>query len=45
MEHHMVLVVPASLKWADHEIDISVLKEAPLLMREFDSGSRRVNAG
>src|ERR1700739_2370754 len=42
MEDHMVLVVPASHEWADSEIDISVLKDAPLLMREFGSGSRRV---
>jgi DNA-binding transcriptional LysR family regulator len=42
MEDQMVLVVPASHEWADHEIDISALKAAPLLMREFGSGSRRV---
>jgi DNA-binding transcriptional LysR family regulator len=42
MEDHMVLVVPASHEWADHEIDISLLKDAPLLMREFGSGSRRI---
>jgi len=42
MEDHMVLVVPASHEWADHEIDVSMLKDAPLLMREFGSGSRRV---
>jgi LysR family transcriptional regulator, transcriptional activator of the cysJI operon len=42
MEDHMVLVVPRSHEWADHEIDVSMLKEAPLLMREFGSGSRRV---
>jgi DNA-binding transcriptional LysR family regulator len=42
MEDQMVLVVPASHEWADHEIDISMLKAAPLLMREFGSGSRRV---
>lgn len=42
MEDHMVLVVPASHEWADQEIDISLLKDAPLLMREFGSGSRRV---
>jgi len=42
MEDQMVLVVPASHEWADHEVDISMLKEAPLLMREFGSGSRRV---
>ncbi len=42
MEDQMVLVVPAGHEWADHEIDILSLKEAPLLMREFGSGSRRV---
>ena len=42
MEDQMVLVVPASHEWADHEIDVATLKEAPLLMREFGSGSRRV---
>jgi LysR family transcriptional regulator, transcriptional activator of the cysJI operon len=42
MEDHMVLVVPASHEWADHEIDVPMLKHAPLLMREFGSGSRRV---
>jgi DNA-binding transcriptional LysR family regulator len=42
MEDHMVLVVPASHEWADQEVTIAMLKEAPLLMREFGSGSRRV---
>ncbi len=42
MEDHMVLVVPAGHEWADHEIEVSALKRAPLLMREFGSGSRRV---
>jgi DNA-binding transcriptional LysR family regulator len=42
MEDQMVLVVPASHEWADHEVGVDVLKEAPLLMREFGSGSRRV---
>jgi LysR family transcriptional regulator, transcriptional activator of the cysJI operon len=42
MEDHMVLVVPAGHDWAEQEIDITLLKEAPLLMREFGSGSRRV---
>jgi DNA-binding transcriptional LysR family regulator len=42
MEDHMVLVVPASHEWADHDVDLSALKDAPLLMREFGSGSRRV---
>jgi LysR family transcriptional regulator, transcriptional activator of the cysJI operon len=42
MEDHMVLVVPASHEWADNQINVSMLKDAPLLMREFGSGSRRV---
>lgn len=42
MEDHMVLVVPASHEWANHEIDPAALTEAPLLVREFGSGSRRV---
>ena len=39
---HMVLVVPPSHEWADQEIDVKALKQQPLLMREFGSGSRRV---
>ena len=42
MQDHMVLVVPASHEWADQEVAIDALKEQPLLMREFGSGSRRV---
>ena len=42
MEDLMVLVVPASHEWADHEVELDALKGAPLLMREFGSGSRRV---
>jgi DNA-binding transcriptional LysR family regulator len=42
MKDQLVLVVPATHDWADREIDIPALKEAPLLMREFGSGSRRV---
>jgi DNA-binding transcriptional LysR family regulator len=42
MEDHMVLVVPASHEWANHEIKVSELANQPLLMREFGSGSRRV---
>jgi DNA-binding transcriptional LysR family regulator len=42
MEDRMVLVVPASHEWADREIRPDDLKGAPLLMREFGSGSRRV---
>jgi LysR family transcriptional regulator, transcriptional activator of the cysJI operon len=42
MEDFLVLVVPADHKWANQEIDPDKLKEAPLLVREFGSGSRRV---
>lgn len=42
MEDQMVLVVPASHEWADHDVDLAALADAPLLMREFGSGSRRV---
>lgn len=42
MKDHMILVVPASHDWANHEIALEDLKSEPLLMREFGSGSRRV---
>ncbi len=42
MEDQMVLVVPASHEWAGQEIDAQDLRQAPMLMREFGSGSRRV---
>ena len=42
MEDFLVLVVPADHKWANREIDPDALKDAPLLVREFGSGSRRV---
>ncbi len=42
MEDHLVVAVPACHEWADQEVDIEQLKQAPLLMREFGSGSRRV---
>lgn len=42
MEDELVLVVPASHEWAQHEIPLEDLRNAPLLMREFGSGSRRV---
>jgi LysR family transcriptional regulator, transcriptional activator of the cysJI operon len=42
MEDHMILVVPASHGWANHEVTVDDLKSEPLLMREFGSGSRRV---
>src|ERR1700739_2431780 len=38
----MVLVVPANHEWADQEVDTEALKQQPLLIREFGSGSRRV---
>jgi DNA-binding transcriptional LysR family regulator len=38
----MVLVVPATHRWANHDITLEDLKSEPLLMREFGSGSRRV---
>src|SRR5215469_4753535 len=42
MQDDMVLVVPASHEWADQEVDLPALKSAPLLTREFGSGSRRI---
>ena len=42
MEDHMVLVVPSGHEWADHEVDLDALRQQPLLVREFGSGSRRV---
>ena len=42
MEDHLVLVVPASHEWADHEVPLEALSKEPLLTREFGSGSRRV---
>jgi DNA-binding transcriptional LysR family regulator len=42
MEDHMVLVVPAGHEWADSEVDLDALRNQPLLVREFGSGSRRV---
>ncbi|WP_213804792.1 LysR family transcriptional regulator [Granulicella sp. dw_53] len=42
MEDHMVLVVPTSHEWAEHTVELADIKEQPLLMREFGSGSRRV---
>ena len=41
-QDHMVLVVPANHEWADQEVDTEALKQQPLLIREFGSGSRRV---
>jgi DNA-binding transcriptional LysR family regulator len=42
MEDHMVLVVPATHGWSNHEVELEDLKSEPLLVREFGSGSRRV---
>lgn len=42
MGDEMVLVVPAGHEWAHREVGVEGLKDAPLLMREFGSGSRRV---
>jgi DNA-binding transcriptional LysR family regulator len=41
MEDEVVLAVPTSHEWADSNISISALKDAPLLMRENGSGNRR----
>ena len=38
----MVLVVPATHEWANHDVKAEDLKSEPLLTREFGSGSRRV---
>lgn len=42
MEDHMFLVVPANHGWANNDVEVEDLKNEPLLMREFGSGSRRV---
>lgn len=42
MQDELLLVVPASHEWADREVDENSLKSAPLLIREFGSGSRRI---
>jgi len=42
MEDHMVLVVPPSHEWAVQEVTPAMIKNEPLLMREYGSGSRRV---
>ncbi len=43
LEDRMVLIVPRQHPWAAmREISIDLLKDAPLLMRERGSGSRRV---
>ncbi len=42
MEDHMILVVPPGHEWAGQEITMAMVREEPLLMREFGSGSRRV---
>lgn len=43
LEDHMVLIVPKGHPWARlPEVPVQLLNEAPLLMREQGSGSRRV---
>jgi LysR family transcriptional regulator, transcriptional activator of the cysJI operon len=43
LEDHMVLIVPKGHGWASlREVSLEELNEAPLLMREQGSGSRRV---
>lgn len=42
MEDHLVLVVPAGHEWAEQAVGVGDLQKAPLLMREYGSGSRRV---
>jgi DNA-binding transcriptional LysR family regulator len=42
MRDELVLAVNAQHEWAGTEITLDALKSAPLLMREFGSGSRRV---
>lgn len=42
MEDHLVLVVPSSHEFAGRRIALKQLRAAPLLVREFGSGSRRV---
>lgn len=42
MQDHLVLIVPASHEWADQKVDALALKDTPLLVREFGSGSRRI---
>ena len=42
LEDELVLVVPAGHEWAGREIDLEALRDAPMLMREIGSGTRRV---
>ena len=42
MDDRLVLVVPPGHEWAGQDVDLASLQFAPLLMREFGSGSRRV---
>lgn len=42
LQDYLVLVVPTDHEWADREVEADALKQQPLLMREFGSGSRRV---
>ena len=41
-EDHMVLVVPPGHEWAGQDVTAAMLRQEPLLMREFGSGSRRI---
>jgi len=45
MEDYLVLVVTAEHEWANKELEPARLTAAPLLMRGFGSGSRRVGPG
>lgn len=42
LQDYLVLVLPTNHEWADREVDADALKQQPLLIREFGSGSRRV---
>jgi DNA-binding transcriptional LysR family regulator len=42
LNDELVLVVPASHEFTGHAVTLAMLAEAPLLMRELGSGSRRV---
>ena len=42
MRDELLLVVPASHEWADREVDVNAFKAAPMLIREFGSGTRRI---
>ncbi|MDE1154195.1 MAG: LysR family transcriptional regulator [Acidobacteriaceae bacterium] len=42
MTDHMLLIVPPDHAWAGSTITVAQLREAPLLLRERGSGSRRI---